>query len=264
MKNKIHGFEMAYEDTGGNGKPLLLIHGFPLDRTLWASQVKGLADAARVIAPDLRGLGESAMPAGDVTVDAYADDLAALLDSLGVKSAVVAGLSMGGYIAFAFYRKFPARVRGLILANTKAGADSPEGKKGRDDNAALAREKGAGAIGERMLPKMLTPKALAERPDLKKSVSDMMARQPVPGVVGALMAMRDRPDSTPTLAQISVPTLVITGAEDTLLPPKESEFIRDGIRGAKFAMLDGAAHLSNVEQPDAFNRAVKEFLKTVS
>lgn len=264
MKNRIHGFEMAFEDTGGNKTPLFLIHGFPLDRTLWASQVKGLRDAARVIAPDLRGLGESAMPAGDVTVDAYADDLAALLDSLSVKSAVVAGLSMGGYIAFAFYRRFPARVRGLILANTKAGADSAEGKKGRDDNAALAKEKGAGAIGERMLPKMLTPKALDERADLKKLVSDMMGRQPVPGVVGALMAMRDRPDSTPTLAQISVPTLVITGAEDTLLPPKESELIRDGIHGAKFAMLDGAAHLSNVEQPDAFNRAVKEFLKTIA
>lgn len=264
MKNKIRGFEMAYEDTGGSGAPLLLVHGFPLDRTLWAPQVKGLRDMARVIAPDLRGMGESGLPSGDVTVDAYADDLAALLDSLGVKSAIVAGLSMGGYIAFAFYRKFPARVRGLLLANTKAGADSPEGKKGRDDNAVLAREKGAGAIAERMLPKMLTPKSLSERADLKKSVNDMMARQPVPGVVGALMAMRDRPDSTPTLGTIAVPALVITGAEDTLLPPKESELIRDGIRGAKFVMLEGAAHLSNVEQPDEFNRAVKELLKTVS
>lgn len=264
MKNKIRGFEMAYEDTGGSGAALLLVHGFPLDRTLWAPQVIGLRDMARVIAPDLRGLGESGLPSGDVTVDAYADDLAALLDSLGVKSAIVAGLSMGGYIAFAFYRKFPARVRGLILANTKAGADSPEGKKGRDDNAVLAREKGAGAIAERMLPKMLTPKSLAERADLKKSVNDMMARQPVPGVVGALMAMRDRPDSTPTLGTITVPALVITGAEDTLLPSKESELIRDGIRGAKLVILEGAAHLSNVEQPDAFNRAVKELLKTVS
>ncbi len=255
---------MAYDDTGGKKTPLLLIHGFPLDRTLWAPQVKGLADIARVIAPDLRGLGESGIPAGDVTVDVYADDLAALLDLLGVKSAVVGGLSMGGYIAFAFYRKYPHRVRGLIFANTKAGADSPEGKKGRDDNAALAREKGSGAVGKKMLPKMLTPKALAERTDLRKAVSDMMARQSVAGVVGALMAMRDRPDSAPTFAQISVPTLVITGAEDTLLPPKESEIIRDGIRGAKFVMIDAAAHLSNYEQPDAFNRAVKDFIKSLA
>jgi pimeloyl-ACP methyl ester carboxylesterase len=243
---------------------LLLIHGFPLDRTLWASQVSGLRDAARVIAPDLRGLGESAAPAGNVTVDAYADDLAALLDSLGVKSAVVAGFSMGGYIAFAFYRKFPHRVRGLVFANTKAGADSAEGKKGRDDNAALAREKGAGAVGERMMPKLLSPKSQAERPTLVKALSEMITRQSVAGVVGALVAMRDRPDSTPTLATISVPTLVITGAEDTLIPPKESEIIRDGIRGARLVVIDGAAHTSNYEQPEAFNRAVREFLKTLA
>ncbi len=263
MKTKVHGFEMAYDDAGGNGTPLLLIHGFPLDRTLWAAQTRGLRDVARVIVPDLRGLGESGMPTGDTTVDTYADDCAALLDSLGVKNAVAAGLSMGGYIAFAFYRKFPHRVRALILANTKAGADSPEGKKGRDDNAALAREKGAGAIAERMLPKMLTPKGAAERPDLTKSVNEMMSRQSVTGVGGALMAMRDRPDSTPMLAQISVPTLVITGAEDTLIPPTESELMRNGIRGARLVVIDGAAHLSNVEQPDAFNRAVKEFLQSI-
>ena len=117
---------MAYEDTGGSGTPLLLVHGFPLDRTCWSAQTRGLRDAARVIAPDLRGFGESASPAGAATMDGYADDVRALLDALGVKSAVVAGLSMGGYIAFAFIRKFPERVRGLTFANTKAGADSPE------------------------------------------------------------------------------------------------------------------------------------------
>lgn len=263
MKIKVRGLEMAYEDTGGNGVPLLLIHGFPLDRTLWSAQIKNLADVARVIAPDLRGFGESKMPGDAITMDTYADDLRALLDALGVKSAVIAGLSMGGYIAFAFYRQYAARVRALILANTKAGADSPEGKKARDDNAALAREKGVAEIAERMLPKMFTPKTIAEKTDVANSVRAMMSRQPVAGVVSALMAMRDRPDSTPTLAQISVPTLIITGAEDNLIPPKESELMRDGIRGARLVMLPGAAHLSNVEQPDAFNQAVREFLKSM-
>ena len=263
MKTKVRGFEMAYEDTGGAGIPLLLVHGFPLDRTLWAAQVRGLANLARVIVPDLRGFGESGLPTGAVTVDVYAEDLRGLLDVLGIKSAVVAGLSMGGYIAFAFYRQNPQRVRGLILANTKAGADSLEGKKGRDDSAALAREKGTAAIAERMLPKMLTPKTAVEHPLIAATVNTMMSRQSVDGVVGALAAMRDRPDSTPTMSQVSVPTLVITGAEDNLIPPKESELMRDGIRGSRLVTIPGAAHLSSVEQPDAFNQAVREFLKSL-
>ena len=292
MRVKVCGFEMAYEDTGSastslSTPPLLLIHGFPLDRTLWAMQVRGLADVARVIAPDLRGFGESGMPrttspmvpspdrnesttgegmrpAGAVTMDTYADDLRGLLDALGVKSAVVAGLSMGGYIAFAFYRKNAARVRGLILADTKAGPDSPEGKKGRDDNIVLARAQGAGAIADKMLPKMLTPKTAAERAGIANAARAMMARQPVAGVVAALEAMRDRPDSTPTLAEIKAPTLVVTGAEDALIPPKEAEAMRDAIRGARLVSIPGAAHLANLDQPDAFNAVVREFLKTVA
>lgn len=262
---QVRGFEMGYEDTGGNNTPLLLIHGFPLDRTLWAAQVRGLADVARVIAPDLRGFGESArsVPASAVTMDTYADDLVGLLDALGIKNAVVAGLSMGGYIAFAFYRKNAPRVRGLILADTKAGPDSPEGKKGRDDNAALARAQGAGAVGDKMMPKLLTPKTATERPFIAGAARTMMARQSMEGVVAALMAMRDRPDSTPTLAEISVPTLVVTGAEDTLIPPKEAESMRDATRGAQLVSIPGAGHLANFEAPDAFNHAVREFLKSV-
>lgn len=264
MKINVRGFEMGYEDTGGNNTPLLLIHGFPLDRTLWTAQVRGLADVARVIAPDLRGFGESGMPQGTVTMDTYADDLRGLLDALGIKNAVVAGLSMGGYIALAFYRKNAARVRGLILADTKAGPDSPEGKKGRDDNAALARAQGAGAVGDKMMPKMLTPKTATERPFIVDAARVMMARQSVEGVVAALMAMRDRPDSTPTLAEIAVPTLIVTGAEDTLIPSKEAETLRDALRGARLVSIPGAAHLANFEAPDAFNHAVREFLKSIA
>ena len=204
------------------------------------------------------------MPAGAVTMDTYADDLRGLLDALGVKHAVVVGLSMGGYIAFAFYRKNAERVRGLIFADTKAGPDSAEGKKGRDDNAALARAQGSGSVGDKMLPKMLTPKTAAERPFISDAARAMMSRQPVDGVVGALEAMRDRPDSTPTLSEISIPTLVVTGAEDALIPPKEAEAIHAAIRGARLVSIPGAAHLSNFEAPDAFNHAVREFLKSLA
>ncbi|MBI4787883.1 MAG: alpha/beta fold hydrolase [Chloroflexi bacterium] len=261
MKAKIHGFEMAYDDTGAVGAPLLLIHGFPLDRTLWLAQTNGLADMARVIAPDLRGAGESGLPPGPVTMDTYADDLSALLDSLGVKSAIVGGLSMGGYIAFAFYRKYPHRVRALVLADTRPQPDSAEAKKMRDANAALARDQGVGAVAERLLPKLLAPKTFESRPEVAKGARELMARQPVEGVVAQLMALRDRPDSTPTLAQISVPTLVIVGAEDALTPPKDSEMMRDAIRGARLVTIPDAAHLSNYEQPEQFNNAVREFCR---
>jgi pimeloyl-ACP methyl ester carboxylesterase len=263
-KVKIRGFEMAYEDTGGHAAPLLLVHGFPLDRTLWTTQVQGLADVARVIAPDLRGFGESGLPSGAVTMDTYADDLRGLLDALSIKNAVVCGLSMGGYIAFAFYRRNAHRVRGLILADTKAGPDSPEGRQGRDANIALARAQGAGAVGEKMMPKMITPKTATERADIANAARAVMARQSVAAVVSALEAMRDRPDSTPMLAQITVPTLVITGADDLLIPAKEAETMRAAIRGARRVTIPGAAHLANFEQPDAFNAAVREFLASLA
>ena len=264
MKVKVRGFEMAYEDTGGNGTPLLLIHGFPLDRSLWSTQIQGLADSARVIAPDLRGYGESGMPNGTVTMETYADDLRGLLDELGIKNAAVCGLSMGGYITLAFYRKNAHRVRGLILADTKAGPDSPEGKQGRNGNITLARAQGAGAVGDKMLPILLSQKTLAERADLVSATRTMMSRQSITAVVGALEAMRDRPDSTPTLTEITVPTLIITGAEDTLIPVKEAEAMRDAIRGARFVSIPSAAHLSNLEQSAVFNAAVREFLNSLA
>ncbi|HEX9077587.1 MAG TPA: alpha/beta fold hydrolase [Anaerolineae bacterium] len=263
MKTLINGFEMTYDDTGAVGTPLLLIHGFPLDRTLWLAQTHSLADVARVIAPDLRGCGESGMPSGTVTMDTYAEDLNALLDSLGVQRAIIGGLSMGGYIAFAFFRKYPQRVRGLVLADTRAQPDSAEGKKGRDENIALVREKGAGAIADKMLPKMLTPETAQARPEVANAVRDLMARQPVKGIVAQLSALRDRPDSTSTLPRINVPTLVVVGAQDTLTPPKDSEMMRDAIQGARLVMIPGAAHLSNYEQPQAFDRAVREFIKSI-
>jgi pimeloyl-ACP methyl ester carboxylesterase len=269
MKVSVRGIEMTYDDSGTDSTslvlpPLLLIHGFPLDRTSWAGQVRGLAEVARVIAPDLRGFGESATPPGTVTMDAYADDLLGLLDALAVQSAIIAGLSMGGYIALAFYRRTPERVRGLILADTKAGPDSPEGRMGRDDSIVLARTMGAGAIGDQMLPKMLTPRTVAERVDVAKGVRTMMAWQPVAGVVAALEAMRDRPDSTPTLTEIKTPTLVVTGAEDILIPPREAEALHEAIHGARLVSIPGAAHLANLDQPGPFNAAVRVFLRSIT
>lgn len=263
MKVKVRGFEMGYDDSGGTGIPLVLVHGFPLDRTIWSAQVTGLAGVARVIAPDLRGFGESSMPADPTTMDAYAQDIHRLLDELRVTGAVICGVSMGGYIAFAFQRRFARRVRALVLVDTRAGPDSPEAKQARDDAAASARSQGVATVAAKMLPKMLTPETARTRPGFQQSLLHLMARQSAAGAVAALGAIRDRPDSTPDLARIVVPVLVVCGAEDVLIPPSESEAMAEAIRGARLAMIPGAGHLPNHEAPEAFNAALREFVETV-
>ncbi|MBL8056365.1 MAG: alpha/beta fold hydrolase, partial [Anaerolineales bacterium] len=174
--------------------------------------------------------------------------------------AVVCGLSMGGYVALAFYRRHRARVAGLILAATRAGADSPEAQAGRDRMAQTAREHGAGAVAEAMLPKLFAPAAYAARPELVAGARPMLAGASVDGIVSALAALRDRPDSTPRLAEITVPTLVIHGTDDQLIPPAEAEKMAAGIPGAALRLIAGAGHLLNLEQPAAFNAAVSDFM----
>jgi pimeloyl-ACP methyl ester carboxylesterase len=262
MEMKIHlpGFSMAYS-LRGEGLLLLLIHGYPLSRQLWEPQIAGLADIAQVLAPDLRGHGETDAVPGPYSMDLLAEDCNALLEALGItRPVVVCGLSMGGYIALAFYRKFASRVAGLILAATRAGADSLEGKANRDKAVQLAQQSGAGAIAESMLGKMLAPQTYTTRPDLVEQARKIMMSASVEGITGALLAMRDRPDSTPLLSQIHCSTLVVHGAEDQLIPPKEAEAAQAAIPNARLALLAGAGHLLNLEQPVAFNQALHEFL----
>ena len=246
-------------DEGGSGLPLLFVHGFPHDRSLWTPQLQGLTVQARCIAPDLRGFGESTI-APPYSVDQYADDLAALLDVLHVERAVVAGLSMGGYVAFAFWRRHARRVRGLVLCNTRAGADNDEGREKRRNLMKVAREHGSSAIADSMLTGMLGKTTREKRPEISNTVHRMIAAQPPEGVVGALQAMMDRPDSTPTMATIDVPTLIVTGDEDAIIPVSEARAMHEAIKGSTLEVINGVGHLSNLERPAAFNHVVSEFL----
>lgn len=257
----IDGLEIAYDDVG-SGPPIVFIHGFPHDRTLWTPQVGALVDHARCIVPDLRGFGETA-PAPPYSMDQYADDLEALLAHLRIDRVVLAGLSMGGYIAFAFWRRHRARVRGLILADTKASADTAEAKTKRQELMAVVRERGGDAVAEAMLPGMIGKTTREKNPLAAEIVREMLRRAPVDGVVGALQALMERPDSTPTLATIDVPTLIVVGEEDALTPPKESRLMHDGIAGSRLEILAGAGHVSNIERASAFNHVVGEFLASV-
>jgi len=249
-------------DIRGDGPALLLVHGFPLDRSLWMHQVATLSGWRR-IAPDLRGLGEADAPEGGYSMAVYADDLARLLDKLRVAKAVVAGLSMGGYVAFEMLRRHRDRVAGLILCDTKAEPDTADGRKARDEMAALAREKGAAAVAERMVPKLLGRTTRQTQPQLVQQVTDMIARAPVSGIVGALEAMRDRPDSTPLLPTITVPTLIVVGQEDDLTPPANARTMVDAIPHAALTTIAGAGHASPLEAPTAVSRVMAEFLEAV-
>lgn len=264
MYLNLNGRIVGYDDSG-SGIPLVLIHGFPLNRMIWEAQWEGLNKNARVLAPDLRGFGQSEMVKAPTEISSYADDVREFLDALGINQpAVICGLSMGGYVAMAYLRRYPQHVAGLILANTKATPDSVEGKAGRDKSIALAQEKGAGAIADGMLPKLFAPKTLASNQELAAQAKAIMDSATVPGLVGALSAMRDRPDSTPVLLEFSQPTLIIAGADDTLMPMAEQENMKQAARNSTLVVIPDAGHLSCMEQPEAFNHAVAEFLKTVA
>ena len=252
------GVDIAYDDVG-TGLPVVFIHGFPHNRTMWAPQLGGLLTRARCIAPDLRGFGESEIR-GPYTMDAYADDVIAVLDALQIDRAVIAGLSMGGYVAFAIWRRHRERVRALILADTRPGPDSDEAREKRRDLIALVRARGSGAVADAQIAGMVGKTTREKHPDIADAVHRMLTMAPVEGVVGALEAMMDRPDSTPTLATIDVPTLIIVGAEDVLTPPKEARAMHERIAGSRLEILAGAGHVSNVERPAAFNHVASEFL----
>ncbi len=249
-------------DVRGDGPALLLIHGFPLDHSLWAHQVATLKGWRR-IAPDLRGCGESGAAGDGYSVSAYADDLAHLLDRLQVEKAVVAGLSLGGYIAFELLRRHRDRVLGLMLMDTRAEADTAEGRASRETLMELARKEGPGAVAERMLPRLLGRTSQRTQPNLVPQVRQMAARWSVPGMVGALAAMRDRPDSTAVLQQIDVPTLVVVGEEDELTPPAISRAMTAAIPSAAMTTIAAAGHLAPLEAPSAVSRVMAEFLEAV-
>jgi 3-oxoadipate enol-lactonase len=258
----INGIDIAYTDQG-SGTPLVLIHGYPLSRAMWDAQVQGLSSRARVIAIDLRGHGESQAPIWITTVDTYADDVCGLLDHLSIDKAVICGFSMGGYVAFAFLRKYPERVRGLILAVTRPQPDAPEGKAARFQSALTAQKSGAGAIAEAMIGRLLSQKSMDERPELVAKVRGIMESTPIQGIAGDLMAMAERPDSVEMLSSIRVPTLVVVGEMDGLTPPADAQLMAERIPGAKLEVIPGAAHLANMEEPQHFDRVVEEFLAGV-
>jgi 3-oxoadipate enol-lactonase len=260
-KTRINNIDIAYDDTGA-GSAVVLIHGYPFNRSMWAEQVSALADSYRVVTLDLRGHGESESSTGASTMKLMAQDVATLMDELQIDRAVIGGLSMGGYVTLAFYQLFPGRVEKLLLADTRAQADTEEGKATRADQVQQIQAEGMTGIVNAMLPKLLSPETVSKQPEIVKRVRDMMMHTSPEGAIGALRGMAEREDQTERLTQINVPTLIVVGKEDPITPVADSQKMHEGIADSQLVVIENASHVSNIEQPEQFNRALKDFLSS--
>jgi len=237
--------------------PILFLHAFPLNATMWERQRAALG-SRRTLAPDFPGFG--GRPPGAPELDRFAEAVIQEMDAAGIPRAVVVALSMGGYVAFRLHALAPERVAGLVLADTRAGGDDEAGRTKRTDQAARVRREGVGWLGDAFLPALLGETTRRDRVEVVAAVRGMIDAADPEGVARALEGMRGRPDSSPRLGGIRVPVLVIVGEEDTLTPVGESRKIAEGVPDGRLTVIPGAGHLSNLEDPDSFNEALKSFL----
>jgi 3-oxoadipate enol-lactonase len=253
---------LAYEDKGSDTSrlPLVLVHGHPFDHTMWTPQIEAFSSARRVVAPDLRGYGGSPPEPGVARFSDFTEDIEALLVELEVETFVLAGLSMGGQIAMDCYRRFPDRVRGLVLADTFPAAETPEGVRTRNAMAdRLLREGMRGYAGE-VLDKMVAPYA---DPQVRAHVHRMMTATRPPSAAAALRARAGRPDYRDLLTRVTVPSLVVVGADDEYTPVSDAEAMHAALPDSTLHVIDGSAHMPNLERPKEFNEVLGEFLARV-
>ncbi len=239
---------------------IVWLHAFPLSAQMWAPQLAATRPGWRAIAPDLAGLGGTTDFAGTPSIDDFARDVAALLDRLAVNSAVIGGLSMGGYAALACHRLAPDRLRGLVLADTRSAADTPAGRTAREGMRDVVASRGPRGVADEMLPKLLGATTHTTRPDVAITVRALIEANTAAGVDRAIQRLRDRPDATSQLQHVAVPALVIVGEEDAITPVDDARALARGIPHASLTILPGAGHLSNLETPDAFNQVVNSWL----
>ncbi|MEX2175788.1 MAG: alpha/beta fold hydrolase [Pirellulaceae bacterium] len=257
---KVHDTELHYVEQG-EGTPLLLVHGFPLDHTMWREQIAALSDRFRVITPDLRGFGQSGVTPGLATMPRLADDLAVLLDELRVAQPVVfCGLSMGGYVAWQFALRHRERLSKLILCDTKAAADSPEAAANRNALAKRVQQDGPGFVAETMIPKLFAPETIAANAACVEQTRQVILRTNPQGIAAASRGMGQRQDVTSLLQQFDLPTLVVCGQHDAITPAEEMRGLSEKLPRATYVEIGGAGHMSPLEKPAEVNAAIRQFL----
>lgn len=261
---QIDGRTVLWREAGA-GWPVVLLHGFPLSSRMWDAQLARVPKDWRFIAPDFRGFGGSALarpdePAGSITVEDYAHDIGALMDCLELDDAVIVGFSMGGYVAFAMHRQLQARFSGLVLADTRPQADTPETRDARRRLRQAVVERGPAAVADQMIPTLLSDRCRSEQPDVVSEVRRMIESGSAAGIDAAIGAMLARPDSTSDLAAVSCATLVVVGEHDVITPPAVADAMQHAIARSAMVVVPGAGHLSNLEQPDVFSKVLADFL----
>jgi pimeloyl-ACP methyl ester carboxylesterase len=247
----------------GSGLPLVLLHAFPLSRKMWDGEIGSWSKTHRVIAPDWRGFGESKLATDPLTMESCADDLHQLLQKLGIKQkAILLGLSMGGYVAFEFVRKYPESVQGLVLTATQPIADSEAAQKARYETAELVQREGAAALAERLIPRLLGKTTLQSKPEVVQQVRELIESNSPSGIAAACYGLASRRDSSALLSQIRLPTLIVAGDEDAIIARIQADTMHQGIASSQMAVMNQSGHLVNLEQPALFRQAVANFLET--
>ncbi|MDO8462289.1 MAG: alpha/beta fold hydrolase [Deltaproteobacteria bacterium] len=260
MKNKnIH-----YVDHGPReAMSVVLVHAFPLNHTMWNPQISALSAKHRVVAYDIRGHGESDAGDGQYTIELFVDDLMALLDHLKIKKTILCGLSMGGYIALRALERYPERFSALILADTRSEADSDEAKIKRSAALKLIKEKGVSVFAEGFVKPAFAPETFNTNPQIIQTVKEMILKNPPLGICGSLLGLASRTDTTASLKEIKIPTLILVGEKDQITPPSASLSMKEKIQNAEMHLIPNAGHLSNLENPVEFNQRLISFIKEI-
>jgi len=262
-KVTVHGVTLATEDRGA-GSPLVLVHGFPLDHTMWEAQIESLSGRWRVIAPDLRGFGQSGVTEGTVTMAQLADDVAALLEALEIREPIVlCGLSMGGYVALAFWKRHVGRLRGLVLCDTRAAPDSAEAAAARRQTADRVLREGMQVWADAMLPRLVGPETRESQPQIAERLRATILACDPRGAAAAALGMAGRPDFTAELGGIRCPTLVLVGAGDAISPREEMLSMAARIPACRFVSIEGSGHMTPMERPAEVNDAIAAFLTEI-
>lgn len=262
MTISCNGIEIACETFGpANAPAIIFIHAFPFNRSMWAAQIKALEASHRVITYDLRGHGESAYGDTPFCMQQFADDLVALMDALGIEKAAICGLSMGGYVALQAMQTFPQRFKALILANTRCEPDSSDEQHQRMRTISTIREDGVNCFAMGYIDTLFIPNTLTANPGVVRAVKQMIMRTDARTLESTLRALRERESTCESLQAIAVPTLILVGERDSITPPENSQFLHAHIPNADLVVIKHAAHLSNLENPKAFNAAMETFLK---
>jgi 3-oxoadipate enol-lactonase len=262
IKVQSSGVSIHVERAGkeGGGAPVVLLHAFPLSHRMWDPQIAALSSRYQVIAYDHRGFGDSEPGDGQTTMETLVDDFFAVLDHLGLERVIACGLSMGGYALLRALERAPGRFRAVVLADTRSTADDDAGRLGRANTLRDVKSKGVPAFAEAFSAKLVGPTTLAEKPEVRARLAELMRANGQLGICGGVLALGFRTDTTAALKKLDIPALIVVGEEDALTPPVHSRQMNEAAPGSKLVVIPKVGHMSNLEDPDAFNRALLDFL----